>query len=835
MSNGLVSVKNLEELQEMEERNDIVEQEQAITQLAGHIRKAWQKNRRHKDDINERLLRCLRARKGEYSSEEMSKILDQGGADPIYIKLTGTKSRAAAAWVRDVLLPPDDKPWSLAPTPIPELPPEMIEAVVQSSMQMPSSQEDPEGFQDKVKNNVLNLLKERSSASVRKMEIKIEDLQAQGGWNTCFEEFIEDLSTYPAAFIKGPYIKKEKTLSWGLNGEPKVVYETSVGWRRVSPFDIFPGPHSRCLQKGDLIERLRLTRGQLYDLKGLPGYSEEAIENVLDDYDFGHLEDWMWEDFERSYLETDGSFFRSDKDTIDALHYWGSVKGQILIDWGVSPSEIKDPLKNYEIDAILVNNHVIRAVINDHPLGQRPYHSASWDQVPSSIWGIALPEQMEDIQRMVNSTARALANNMALSSGPQAVVLTDQLAQGEDVTEMYPFKVWQMKSNLMTGGQSTPVSFFQPDMNAQPLLTVMQTFENKADEVTNVPRYSYGGAASGGAGISGKAFSMLLSSSAKGIRRAINHIDQNVIKPSIHQTFVHLMLNDPDPSIKSDVKIVPRGSAALLIKEQQQESRKEFLGMTANEIDMQIVGVEGRTQILKEVAKDLGMDIEKIFTQDPREQQLQQQMAMMQEEVSGQQAELMKEADRLRTRETEIINKMRRVAEQEVGIAQEQAMSEVKKAQDKLASDQIELSKRLVDLSAREENLKVVQKSVALDKEHSNLNVQKAQFEHLSGDFERRISDAESDATLAKIHRVVGEALNKLALAEQKLDMAFSKESEGMDDMEKESKKEDAKDEINAIRQEVMQQFAELVASLNKPKQITRDDEGRISGVVSGE
>jgi hypothetical protein len=49
-----------------------------------------------------------------------------------------------------------------------------------------------------------------------------------------------------------------------------------------------------------------------------------------------------------------------------------------------------------------------------------------------------------------------------------------------------------------------------------------------------------------------------------------------------------------------------------MIKDAAQVRRNEFLAATANPIDMQIVGVEGRQAILRETAKNLDMDVDKV-------------------------------------------------------------------------------------------------------------------------------------------------------------------------------------------------------------------------------
>jgi len=61
--------------------------------------------------------------------------------------------------------------------------------------------------------------------------------------------------------------------------------------------------------------------------------------------------------------------------------------------------------------------------------------------------------------------------------------------------------------------------------------------------------------------------------------------------------------------------------------ESLQLRRNEFLQVTANPIDSQIVGPTGRAEILREVAKGLELDVNRIV---PPREQLEAMMAQMQ-------------------------------------------------------------------------------------------------------------------------------------------------------------------------------------------------------------
>lgn len=236
---------------------------------------------------------------------------------------------------------------------------------------------------------------------------------------------------------------------------------------------------------------------------------------------------------------------------------------------------------------------------------------------------------MRDVQTLCNAAARSLANNMGIASGPQAEVTVDRLPDGEDVTSMFPWKIWQVTSDRTGGGQPA-VRFFQPNMNAEALMNVYQYFMKQADEVTGIPNYVYGNAQGGGAGRTASGLSMLMDNAAKGIKAAITQVDK-VVSALVGRLYIHNMVYDPDQSCKGDFKVIAKGAMGLVAKEQLQIRRNEFLQATANPIDMQIVGVPGRAYLLREVAKSLQMDTDKLVptTEQMLFRQQKQQEAQM--------------------------------------------------------------------------------------------------------------------------------------------------------------------------------------------------------------
>jgi hypothetical protein len=339
------------------------------------------------------------------------------------------------------------------------------------------------------------------------------------------------------------------------------------------------------------------------------GYKVEAIKRVLENnegrgYPSGldtNIED------EKSREELREDTFRANTHVFHGLHFFGTAPAKLLIEWGLEHEALDDmaPEEEVDIEAILIGTEIIKCVINDDPLGRRPYYSASFQKRPGSIWGTAPPFLMRDIQKMCNACARALSNNMGLSSGPIMEVVVDRLADGQEIEQLRPRDIVQVTSDP-SGSQGRAIQFFAIPSVAQELLAVYKEFEVKADDVTMIPRYAYGNERTGGAAQTASGLSMLLESASKGIKDAIRHIDEGVIIPRVEMEFYITMLRGNIP-FSGDINVIAKGSASLTMAGAQQMRRSEFLQITANAIDQEIMGPEGRAQILRTIADDLNL------------------------------------------------------------------------------------------------------------------------------------------------------------------------------------------------------------------------------------
>jgi len=620
-----------------------------VTSLAAYVRDCWEASKDAKQTMETTMIDSLRRKNGTYSPAKLAEIQEHGGSE-IFMMLTDEKCSAVSSWLSDILFPAGDKPWGIKPTPVPDLKPDQINELKQAIVQeaqtdmrqelvmllqagqikseqqakefmLSNMQERLEEMSDEIRTQMESAAKEARD----KIETKLHDVVVESGWEDAVKEAIDDIAVFPAGIVKGPVLRRKKKLKWknghqlnnpmdqGYHGDSsgspaEVIEEVCIDFNRVSPFDIYPLPNARTPEDG-MLERHRLTRRYLTSLIGVPGYDDEAIRLVLQEYGSSGNQSWLAisNDQTRQELENRPHEWRSPETMIDALQFWGNVQGLKLLQYGMSPERIQDPLADYAVEVWLIGSYVIKAELNGDPMGRVPYNFASFRKQNGSIWGKGPPEVFKDAQDACNAAARNLINNMGIASGPQVGVDIAQMPPDEQITDLYPWKIWQTNSDQALGAGQTrpPLSFFVPPSLASELIAVYKFFSEEADNKTGVPKYSYGGEAKGGALGTATGFSMMMGNAARGIKNVVKNIDYGMIKPSIERTheFQLLFFRDPEYFI-GDIKILARGSSAMIAKEQAAVRRNELLGVVVKSPHiLNIIGESGLASMLYEIFK----------------------------------------------------------------------------------------------------------------------------------------------------------------------------------------------------------------------------------------
>jgi hypothetical protein len=488
--------------------------------------------------------------------------------------------------------------------------------------------------------------KKKCAQQTKIAEEKIQEILNEGGFYTALAECLVDVPLFPYCVMKGPVVRIKTNVEWaqtpsptpglldnappnpnspdfkvqqamGARGQtrprvggqrqPIVTNKPILCWERVSPFDIYWTPGVSDIENANVIERMRLTRAEINDLLDMPGFDTDEVRAVLDEYGSGGLVDtWDQTDQPRAILESREDPRFNQSGMISCLQFQGNVQGNHLVDIGFSPLQITDPSRDYHIQAWLIGSHVIKAQLTPSPRKRHQYYVTSFEKVPGTPVGNGLPDILTDITTVANATLRSLVNNLSISSGPQVVVNDDRLSDGEDGEDMYPWKRWHVKSDPFGNNTEPAISFFNPASNAQELLSVYQSFSQLADEISAIPKFMTG-TPTAGIGRTASGLSMLMQNSAKILQTVAANIDRDIISKVMEGLYDMLMLYDKSGLLTGDETIKVLGVAVAVQRETERSRQLEFLQLTANPIDMQIIGPKGRASVLRAVSDKLGL------------------------------------------------------------------------------------------------------------------------------------------------------------------------------------------------------------------------------------
>lgn len=619
-----------------------------MTELAGHIRTRMteMRNFRNTEGIAQRLIDALRTYKGQYDPTKLAEIKKFGGSE-VFARITSTKCRGATALLRDVYLGAE-RPWDLDPTPVPKIPDDIFKSIDElvnvevSTLQQAGQPIDQQMVADRVamlRKSAEKAAKHQAEQEADRAGAQVDDILTEGNFYDAFAEFLIDLPIFPFACIKGPVVRREPQLKW-VNGQAQLEQIPKMFWYRVSPFDLYWSPGAANVNQAEFVERIRLTRSDLQSVKGLPGFDDDAIDQVLSRYhDHGFREWWDVTDQERARLEDREEWARTSSGLIDTAEYHGSVSGKTLRDWGMTEQDVPDPLMEYKVQAWMVDRFVIKSQINPSPRQRAPYYISNFEKIPGTMAGYGLHDLLDDIQSVGNASIRSLVNNLSIASGPQ-VVINDQVLQPGESDDLYPWKRWHVNFDPMITGTSKPIDFFQPASNTTELMSVYEKFSLMADEVSSIPRYMTGNERVGGAGRTASGLAMLMGNAAKTLQNIAASIDRDIMRPMLESLYDMIMMTMPG-MFRGDEQIVVKGVNYAVKREQDRMRQLEFLQLTGNPIDMQIVGPEGRANVLRSVATNLGLDHENVVPDDEtiranQQAAMQAQQAMAQAQSTGQ-------------------------------------------------------------------------------------------------------------------------------------------------------------------------------------------------------
>lgn len=488
---------------------------------------------------------------------------------------------AAAAKIADIILPSDDRAWSLKPTPVPTLIATSKAVVLQDAVPGMKKMGVPPEVQQGVVDAVAEAAKEaelalkKAAETAEKAEKQIEDWQVESRWNAETRRVIDDMCRMGTGILKGPYPHEVRRKAW-VDGKVEVKVETVPYTKRIDCWDFFPG--AGCGENhrdgNDCWERTRLSKRALAKLKdqkranGEPLYIAEAIDAVLAE---GPITIEQAIDSKRKLRRTE----EDDKALFD-LFIGHCFAGKEDFQAAGCPCDSD----TVQIPAIveMVNGRVIKLTLNPLESGEFPYDVIPFQRIDGSVWGKGVANHGRAAQNIVTAAWRALLTNAARAAGPMLVGKANVVpANGKN--EFVPWSFWYANDDDETDDARKLLAVLTvPDMQ-ESLMNIINAGMKLFEDSTGLPLLLQGQSGSAPETLGGQ---QLVDHHAAGVlRRIARQMDDCITEPNTLRYYEYLLMHGPD-ECKGEFIVDARGSTNFAEREIYRNELQEYLKASLN-------------------------------------------------------------------------------------------------------------------------------------------------------------------------------------------------------------------------------------------------------------
>ena len=407
--------------------------------------------------------------------------------------------------------------------------------------------------------------------------------------------------------IKGPFNYNKKLHRWEEdedgNREYKPIDVRVPRIQFVSCWDFYPDVNATTIEECSwTIERHRLNKSQLRNLRNLPYFNEEALIECLND-----APNYIAESFE-TQLSLNENTQQADPhaDRYEVVEYWGTMDAMSAKEVGLKlPSSVSD-LDEIQINAWICGNKLLRIVVNPFTPARIPYHAFAYEKNPYNFFGIGVAENMDDSQQIMNGHARMAIDNLALSGSLMFDIDESALTPGQDM-KMYPGKIFRRQAG-MPGQAIYPLKF--PNTSNENLM-MFDKFRQLADEQTGIPSYSHGQTGIQSTTRTASGMSMLMGAASLNIKTVIKNLDDYLLKPLGEAYFWwNNQFYEGKLGVIGDLEVVAKGTSSIMQKEVRSQRLTMFLQTASNPAIAPYIKM---STLVKEFARSIDLDPQELL------------------------------------------------------------------------------------------------------------------------------------------------------------------------------------------------------------------------------
>ena len=548
----------------------------AAREVSG-IEDDWEEDEEHYEGIDEINRGERKSWRGKPPAEGTgtTRGLASANSSTVFLNITRPYVDAASARIGDMLLPTDDRSWSILPTPIPFMV-DMTKGKFPDHIVRQAAAEFP--GQPGLAKNKLHAAIDQAVADLAKAKDKaeaaqkrIEDWHVQGQWHAQVRSVLEDTTKIGTGILKGPIPVKRKQVAF-INGALIIKEEIQPASIRIDPWNFYPDPAcgenihngSHCWERDDITMR------GLMDLQGSPGYLDDQIDLVL-------MEGAM----KATRIAPDRPLpdgHTPDKSGMFEIWYFHGFLGKEDLEASGCKCPDDKPVA-IAAQVTMVNNRVIRAIMNPIDTGELPYDVMVW-QVRAGHWaGIGVSRQVRTPQEIVNGGGRNLMDNAGRAGGPQLVIMRDVVKPHDGIYEITPWKIWLANTDADMQHLDKAFRFVLIPMMQQELAAIIELGKKLAEDITGLPMLLQG--QSGGAPDTARGMELVNNNASTVLRRIARLFDDRLTEPHIRRYYAYLLMYGED-SEKGDFQIDARGSSALVQRDLEATAMAAMQGMVMN-------------------------------------------------------------------------------------------------------------------------------------------------------------------------------------------------------------------------------------------------------------
>lgn len=525
----------------------------------------------------------------------------------VFIPITRSYVDAASARVSDMLLPTDDSPWSIKPTPVQtKLAGTQPSAITQAARATIGAGPMPEGAiyqpgkqvpaMDPVAAQAMGMSPEAAAApapyslplpvqpaGVNSTDKSAEELAAEQAtkvitdwhiecqWHAEVRKVIEDAALLGTGILKGPFpvqtvVQKYEVDALGV-GRMTRVTETRPISVRIHPRNLWCDPAAgEDIQKGSYVwERDNIGTRALRALKDDPSYIPELIDQVLR------------EGPNKVNADRDTSAHSVEVgQTYPVWYFYGDLDRETLLAAGIPEEDFPDD-GDMALPAMvtMVNDTVVRAAFNPMENGGFPYDVMPWQRRSGIIWGKGVARQVRTPQRMLNGAVRSMMDNGGLTSGPIWAIRQKWIRPIDNQNTLSPRKGFYMTEDAPPQAKiSDAISFINVQSNTAEMKLTIDLALKFAEDATGLPMLMQG--QQGNATDTAAGMTILNNNGSTVLRRIARTFDDQITERHIRRYYYWLLENPGNEDAKGDFQIDARGSTALVERDLQNQALNQL-------------------------------------------------------------------------------------------------------------------------------------------------------------------------------------------------------------------------------------------------------------------